>query len=204
MGQETLNQSFEPKSLQLRLPHFITDTHTHSFPFTWVLLMDLGLGSADNINGSRLTEVPLHWTVCLCVYAHTQLFFFFLKSSSRQSHKICKTGRCDLSSLHILLSVSLSGSQVGRSNLKMRCSRFSCKLSFQGQPLCWPFSHTYLHTKTVLISPYPLLSQFQTANTSASGTTDCSWTTDIKVKQPISNYQAFHSFSDTRTLGILN
>lgn len=32
---------------------------THSFPFTWVLLMDLGLGSADNINGSRLTEVPL-------------------------------------------------------------------------------------------------------------------------------------------------
>lgn len=49
-----------PKSLQLRLPHFITDTHTHSFPFTWVLLMDLGLGFPDNINGSRLTEVPSH------------------------------------------------------------------------------------------------------------------------------------------------
>lgn len=77
-GQDTLNQSLAPKSLQLRLPHFITDTHTYSFPFTWVLLMDLGLGSADNINGSRLTEVPLQWTVCLCVYMHTQLFFFFL------------------------------------------------------------------------------------------------------------------------------
>lgn len=36
--------------------------------------MDLGLGSADNINGSRLTEVPLQWTVCLCIYSHT-LFF---------------------------------------------------------------------------------------------------------------------------------
>lgn len=35
------------------------NSHTLSFPFTWVLLMDLGLGSADNINGSRLTEVPL-------------------------------------------------------------------------------------------------------------------------------------------------
>lgn len=57
--QQTPNQSHAPKSLQLRLPHFITDTHTHSLPFTWVLLMDLGLGSADNINGSRLTEVPL-------------------------------------------------------------------------------------------------------------------------------------------------
>lgn len=76
-GQGTPNQSFAPKPLQLRLRHFITDTHTHSFPFTWVLLMDLGLGSADNINGSRLTEVPLQWTVCLCVYMHTHNFFFF-------------------------------------------------------------------------------------------------------------------------------
>lgn len=37
--------------------------------------MDLGLGSADNINGSRFTEVPLQWTVCLCVYMHTHFFF---------------------------------------------------------------------------------------------------------------------------------
>lgn len=116
-GQETLNQPSAPKSLQLTLPHFITDTHTHSLPFTWVLLMDLGLGSADNINGSRLTEVPLQWTVCLCVYMHTHFF----KSNSRQSHKICRTGRCNPSSLHILLSVSLSDLQVGWSKVKMRC-----------------------------------------------------------------------------------
>lgn len=83
-GQETLNQS-APKSLQLRLPHFITDTHTHSFPFTWVLLMDLGLGSADNINGSRLTEVPLQWTVCLCVYMHTHFFFLIQFQANSQN-----------------------------------------------------------------------------------------------------------------------
>lgn len=39
--------------------HIHTHTHTESFPFTWALLTDLGLGPADNINGSGLTKVPL-------------------------------------------------------------------------------------------------------------------------------------------------
>lgn len=59
-------------------------THTLSFPFTWVLLMDLGLRSADNINGSRLTEVPLQWTVCLHIY--TQLWFFKIQFQAKSQN----------------------------------------------------------------------------------------------------------------------
>lgn len=116
--------------------------HTASSPFTWALLTDLGLGSAYDINGSRLTEVPLQWTVLVWTHAHPYLFF---TSSSTQSHKIHLTTRCNLRSLFRPLSDQLTPSTAVQPKMKVLPVRLQASLP--GTDAVLLLSHIH-HTKS--------------------------------------------------------
>lgn len=126
-----------------------------------------------------------------CTSPHTHTHTHFFKPSSRQSHKICITDRYNPSPLFMLLY--LTPKQDGPIYKWGAVSSAVNILSRDNHCAGFGVTHTYT-LKTILRSPYPMLSKFQTVNALASGTTDCFWISDIKVKKPISNYQSFTPF----------